>query len=226
MSKKEDESLLKSRKLCYTEKRPGTPREGMLVGQETFTAGVGPGGLRTKNDIRVLVCYLLSSVDAPLSEADILSILQGYDLANYFEIMDVLSDLLKKGLIVRPQGQPDCVQAAPAGKEVSAQLDMTLPLSVREKTVAAAVNLLARARREQENRVEIKKNERGYSVTCHVSDREMDLLTFTLYAPDLYQARLIKKNFHREPGMVYRAVLAAVTGSRELAADALRRIIP
>ena len=54
----------------------------------------------------------------------------------------------------------------------------------------------------------------------------MDLLTFTLYAPDLYQARLIKKNFHREPGMVYRAVLAAVTGSRELAADALRRIIP
>ena len=98
----------------------------------------------------------------------------------------------------------------------------TLP----EKTVAAAVNLLARARREQENRVEIKKNERGYSVTCHVSDREMDLLTFTLYAPDLYQARLIKKNFHREPGMVYRAVLAAVTGSRELAADALRRIIP
>ena len=217
MSKKEAESLLKSRKLCYTEKRPGTPREGMLVGQETFTAGVGPGGLRTKNDIRVLVCYLLSSVDAPLSEADILSILQGYDLANYFEIMDVLSDLLKKGLIVRPQGQPDCVQAAPAGKEVAAQLDMT---------VAAAVNVLARARREQENRVEIKKNERGYSVTCHVSDREMDLLTFTLYAPDLYQARLIKKNFHREPGMVYRAVLAAVTGSRELAADALRRIIP
>ena len=55
----------------------------------------------------------------------------------------------------------------------------------------------------------------------------MDLLTFTLYAPDLYQARLHQEEFSTgKPGMVYRAVLAAVTGSRELAADALRRIIP
>lgn len=86
------------------------------------------------------------------------------------------------------------------------------------------MNLLARAKREQENRVEIKKNEKGYSVTCHVSDGEMDLLAFTLYAPDRYQANQIKKNFHRNPEIVYRAVLAAVTGSRDLAADALRRI--
>lgn len=52
---------------------------------DTFTAGVGPGGLRTKNDIRVLLCYLLASVNVPLHREDILSILQEYDLANYFE---------------------------------------------------------------------------------------------------------------------------------------------
>ncbi len=110
------------------------------------------------------------------------------------------------------------------GREIAAQLDVTLPLSIREKTVAAAINLLARAKREQENRVEIKKNEKGYTVTCHVSDGEMDLMTFSLYAPDLYQARLMKKNFHRNPEIVYRTLLAAVTGSRDLAADALRHI--
>ena len=58
---------------------------------DTFTGGVGPGGLRTKNDIRVLLCYLLASVSAPLRQDDILSILQEYNLANYFEIMDALS---------------------------------------------------------------------------------------------------------------------------------------
>lgn len=191
---------------------------------DTFTAGVGPGGLRTKNDIRVLLCYLLASVGAPLPQEDILSILQEYDLANYFEIMDTLSDLQSKGLIQASQEFPSCVTTTQQGREVARQLDVTLPISIREKTVGAAMNLLARAKREQENRVEIKKNEKGYSVTCHVSDGEMDLLAFTLYAPDRYQANQIKKNFHRNPEIVYRAVLAAVTGSRDLAADALRRI--
>lgn len=191
---------------------------------DTFTAGVGPGGLRTKNDIRVLLCYLLASVGAPLPQEDILSILQEYDLANYFEIMDTLSDLQSKGLIQASQEFPGCVTTTEQGREVARQLDVTLPISIREKTVGAAMNLLARAKREQENRVEIKKNEKGYSVTCHVSDGEMDLLAFTLYAPDRYQANQIKKNFHRNPEIVYRAVLAAVTGSRDLAADALRRI--
>ena len=191
---------------------------------DTFTAGVGPGGLRTKNDIRVLLCYLLASVGAPLPQEDILSILQEYDLANYFEIMDTLSDLQSKGLIQASQEFPGCETTTQQGREVARQLDVTLPISIREKTVGAAMNLLARAKREQENRVEIKKNEKGYSVTCHVSDGEMDLLAFTLYAPDRYQANQIKKNFHRNPEIVYRAVLAAVTGSRDLAADALRRI--
>lgn len=191
---------------------------------DTFTGGVGPGGLRTKNDIRVLLCYLLASVSAPLHQDDILSILQEYNLANYFEIMDALSYLLEKGLLSPVPDLPGFLSIGPGGREIASQLDGTLPLAIREKTVAAAANLLARARREQENRVEIKKNEKGYSVTCHVSDGEMDLMAFTLYAPDLYQARLIKRNFHRNPEVIYQVMLAAVTGSRDLAADALRHI--
>lgn len=191
---------------------------------DTFTGGVGPGGLRTKNDIRVLLCYLLASVSAPLRQDDILSILQEYNLANYFEIMDALSYLLEKGLLSPVPDLPGFLSIGLGGREIASQLDGTLPLAIREKTVAAAANLLARARREQENRVEIKKNEKGYSVTCHVSDGEMDLMAFTLYAPDLYQARLIKRNFHRNPEVIYQVMLAAVTGSRDLAADALRHI--
>lgn len=191
---------------------------------DTFTGGVGPGGLRTKNDIRVLLCYLLASASAPLRQEDILSILQEYSLANYFEIMDALSYLTEKGLVSSVPNAPGFVVIQPGGQEIASQLDGTLPLAIREKTVAAAANLLARARREQENRVEIKKNEKGYSVTCHVSDGEMDLMAFTLYAPDLYQARMIKRNFHRNPDVIYQVMLAAVTGSRDLAADALRHI--
>lgn len=94
-------------------------RGELPVEYNTFTAGVGPGGLRTKNDICVLLCYLLASVSAPLKQEDILAILQEYDLANYFEVMDAISDLLEKGLIVR---QKDAVTVTKEGREIAAQL--------------------------------------------------------------------------------------------------------
>ena len=34
---------------------------------DAFTGGVAPGGLRSKSDIRILICYMLKSVNAPLS---------------------------------------------------------------------------------------------------------------------------------------------------------------
>lgn len=51
---------------------------------EAFTGGVAPGGLRSKSDIRILICYILKSVGAPLSGEDIIRILQEKSLANYY----------------------------------------------------------------------------------------------------------------------------------------------
>ena len=90
--------------------------------------------------------------------------------------------------------------------------------------MAAALNLLAQAKREKENRVVIKKTDAGYKVTCHISGGDVELMQFSLYAPDLYQARLIKHQFHSDPECVYRILLAAVTGNADLAEDSIRRM--
>lgn len=60
---------------------------------DAFTGGVAPGGLRSKSDIRILICYMLKSVNAPLSGDDIIKVLQEKSLANYFEASDALSAL-------------------------------------------------------------------------------------------------------------------------------------
>lgn len=188
---------------------------------DAFEAGVAPGGLRTKSDIRVLLCYLLASTGAPLKPCDLFGIMQENSLANYFEVTEALSELQQKGCITPSDEYPGCVTVSDAGREIARQLDGTLPVSVREKAIDSALNLLAKAKREEENKVEIQKNEKGYFVTCHISDNDMDLMVFTLYAPDLYQARLIKRTFHRNPGYVYRMMLATVTGNRDLAENIL-----
>lgn len=182
---------------------------------DAFTGGVEPGGLRSKDEIRILICYLLSSVSAPLAKDDILSIMQENGFANYFEVTDSLSELTANGNLLCSEDLSPLYTAAPQGKMIAAQLDKALPLSVREKAVAAALNLLARAKRERENKVEIEKIPAGYQVTCHVSGGEVELMRFTLYAPDEKQAQMIKRNFHESPELVYQVMLSLVTGQAD-----------
>ena len=61
--------------------------------QDAFSAGVEPGGLWHKNDIRILLCYILSSVPGPLARQDLTQIIQEKGLANYFEVEDALASL-------------------------------------------------------------------------------------------------------------------------------------
>lgn len=194
---------------------------------DAFTGGVEPGGLRSKKEIKILICYLLTSVNAPLSHDLIVRVMQENGLANYFEVVDVFSSLLEKGTIAVAEKEPElCYIPTEKAQVVSKQLDVTLPASVRERAVKSALSLLAEAKRERENKVEIKEIENGYQVTCHVSGGDLDLMTFSLYVPDLHQARLVRRNFHHNPEIVYRAMLALVTGNHDLVAEILKDLAP
>lgn len=187
--------------------------------KDAFTGGVDPGGLWTKNDIRILLCYILSSVDAPLSAGDISGIMQGRGLANYFETGDALAGLEKLGHIC---GTPEGYVIEPTGREIAESLDTGLPLAVRDKALEAAVSLLARARAKRENRVEVQDLENGCRVRCAISGGSSDLMELSLYVPDRAQARVIQEHFYEDPQGVYQLLLAALTGDRELAREYFR----
>ncbi|MBR4888127.1 MAG: DUF4364 family protein [Clostridia bacterium] len=185
---------------------------------DAFTGGVDFGGLRTKNDIKILICYMLCTLDAPFSKEDVVQVLQEQALANYFEINDAFSSLEEMNNIEKDEDTGDYTPTA-TGRQISESLYAVLPLSVREKAIQAAMQLRAQAKIERENTVEIERTDNGYNVICHVSGGNVELMQFTLYVPDLYQARMVKRNFHKDPVSIYRLLLAAATGNRELAED-------
>lgn len=191
---------------------------------DAFTGGIEPGGLRSKNEIRILICYLLSSVGAPLTKDDIVSIIADYGLANYFEVTDAVSDMLNKGLIVSggENGNSKYISVNESGRMVAKQLDTALPPSVRTKAIKAAINLLAKAKREKENKVDINQTGSGYNVVCHISGGHSDLMSFSLSVPDMRQAKTVKKNFQESPETIYRVLLALVTGDTDIASDIIK----
>ncbi|ARP50761.1 MULTISPECIES: DUF4364 family protein [Caproicibacterium] len=186
---------------------------------DAFTAGVEPGGLRTREEIRILLCYLLSSVNAPLSRDDILQCVQGMGLANYFEVTDALQELTENGNLLLQDG---CYIASAQAHEIACQLDTALPISVRDKAVKAAVSLLAQARRKRENAVEITKCGQGYQVYCHISGGKGDLMSFTLAVPEKRQAELIQNNFQASPERVYQMLLALLIDDHDAAATLVK----
>ena len=175
-----------------------------------FTGGVEPGGLWTQNDIRILLCYILTSVNGPLSGDAISQIVQDKALANYFEVGDALAALCKQGNVV--QTDPGLYTVTDSGREIAASLDATLPLSVRDKALEAAMRLMAETKARRENRVDITETENGYRVTCHISGGSLELMSISLYAPDLNQAKRVEQNFYRDPEGVYALLLSSLTG--------------
>ena len=66
---------------------------------DTFSEGIAPGGLRDKAQIKLLVCYLLKTLDKSLTRTQINEILQEYKIANYFEVNQALSELVSGGQV-------------------------------------------------------------------------------------------------------------------------------
>ncbi|MCI8496814.1 MAG: DUF4364 family protein [Clostridiales bacterium] len=184
---------------------------------DAFSVG-RPGGLLSRSDIKLLICYLLSSIPEPLERQHLAGILQDNSLANYFEVVDISEELVSQGHLSVSQGPNGDVvlSVTGSGREAAKELELSLPLTVREKAVKAAVRLLSRLRLEKENRVEIEEAPDGCHITCHVSDGKQELMCLRLLVADRLQADAVKEQFLSNPARVYQGVLALQTGDYSL----------
>ena len=179
---------------------------------DAFDEGIEPGGLRSRNEIKVLVCYLLKSIEQPISKQLINEILQENSLANYFEINQAVSDLVRAGSLEEAAQEGDTVyRVTDQGRSAAQTLEVNLPRSVREKAVNAAIRLLTRAKREQEIRIDIEKLENGYHVTFTIYDSTDELLKLTIFVADSMQVETVRKNFLNDPVKLYSNIIASLT---------------
>ncbi len=181
---------------------------------DTFDEGVSLGGMRSKTEIRTLICYMLKSVGSPMRKDTIVNALMEKGLANYFETSSSFDDLVRNGNIELADADKNLYKNTSNGDMIATQLEDTLAPTVKERAIECALSLLRQEQIESENKVTITKCENGYNVTCKISGGDMDLLSFTLYVPDITQARLIRKNFYKNPDMFYSVMIAMLTRNK------------
>ena len=193
---------------------------------DTFDAGVAPGGLRSKNEIKILICYLFASVNDKMSQSLVVEAIRADELANFFEIVVAFEELIRDGNL-RPSDIVDDEQTyelTDNGKVIARQLETTLAHTVKQKSYDCALRLLSERKTARENFVEIQKTDNGFLVNCRVSGGEVTLLDFTLYAPSFEQAEVLKKNFLSYPQTVYKTMLGLMTKDIENVGEALEEV--
>ncbi len=191
---------------------------------DAFTEGVEPGGLLSSSAIRVLVCYLLKSVDQPVNRDVIAEILFSEGMANYFETEAAIDELVRLGdLLEDADGR---LVLTKIGREACETLASAIPVTLRERSVEAALRLLSRRRWERETRVDITPlEEGGVMVRCDIDRDEHPMMSVSLKVADEAQAQLVRDRFLTDPLSVYRLFIALLTGEAKVQTFGKRRML-
>lgn len=179
---------------------------------DAFSEGIAPGGLRDKSEIKLLICYLLKTLDKSLTRTQINEILQEYKIANYFEVNQALSELVAGGQVTADicDGDEEITITSKAMFDV-ATIEHSLPRSIREKAVNAALKILTRERIKRESQVEVTALEHGYHVHFTVFDMGTELLKVTIYVSDERQIEIVKNNFFNNAVSLYSNIISLLT---------------
>lgn len=188
---------------------------------DTFDEGISLGGMRSKTEIRTLICYLFKSVGVPMTKDAVVNALMEKGLANYFETSSSFDDLIRNGNIELVDEEKKRYFNTDNGNMIAVQLEDTLAPTVKERAIECALALLKQERVESENKVTIEKCDNGYTVTFRISGGDMELLSFSLYVPDKQQARILRKNFYKDPDMYYSVMIAMLTRNKRAVTEIL-----
>ncbi|MEM1483975.1 DUF4364 family protein [Oscillospiraceae bacterium PP1C4] len=189
---------------------------GELDLYDVFRAGVEPGGLTMDYEIKILICYMLHQLERPMPISALIEVFVDEGIGNYFEAASASSGLVKSGHIVIETVEDErCYVITALGINASQTFEKNLPLSIRNKAVEAAKRYFVMKKHRAQNKTELKKVPDGYLLTLTITDVGSDLLTLTILLPDIESCEQIQNRFIKDPIVVYKGVVALLTGSYE-----------
>ncbi len=182
---------------------------------DASTAGVMPGGLNNRFQIKLLVCYVANELNMPISTQKFTSLMHYEGIANYFELMSAVSSLEGTEHISYIEDKNDRKYViTQKGRDMLTEFSNMLPATIKKYSMDALKKMYARERNERENKVNIEKYENGCIVSCSVMEGEREQMTVRLFVPDEDCAKNVIDIFLDDPTRVFVNILDLMTGNQ------------
>lgn len=170
--------------------------------------------LKDKNDIKIFILYLLRNIDYPLDFVNINDIVVQDGVVGHFDFIECFSELLETGNVaeIKKDGE-DYYVITSQGKHVADNLDSRLINMLKEKSLKSALRLLSFKKKNAKIKVEYEPMSGNRILArCIISERDENILDVKLVLESVNQLERIKRNFYDNPEVVYKGILAVLTG--------------
>ncbi len=168
------------------------------------------------NNVKIFVLYLMKNINYPLDYASINDIVMQSDYVMYLDFDDAFHQMLQ-GDLIREDGTNEhgdkLYSVTRKGTLVAEQLKCDILPSILDQSLTCALRYLDFRRRGVTVECESQRMpDQTFDVTVTLLERDKVLLRTTVNTDSEYHARLMKQTFRERPEVVYRGVLALLTG--------------
>lgn len=179
--------------------------------RDAISAGVNKiGGLFSTADVKVLICYILSSLNEPVPGTLMGEVLHHEGIANIFEVSDALASLTETGHIIELD-EDGAFKITDSGRDVAETLKTSVATVVRERAYSAVLKMLTRFKNAKETDFKITHEDDRIYLTCSALDKDFPFMSIKLLVADEDQAIFIKEKFLSNTSGIYTKLIEMLT---------------
>ena len=174
------------------------------------------GFIHDMMDVKVLVLFVTSRANYPLSSQEVYELCYQDDCLSYFDVCTAIPEMVKSGHL--SQVEEDKYEITDKGRETAALTEDSLAFTVRQRVENAVARFNRQVRRSSFVKTQVIPRETGdFSVVMALNDEMGNLMTLELVAPTQRQAVRLSRLFEKKAENVYNlTMMELLDGEDEL----------
>jgi len=157
-------------------------------------------------DVKVLILYVMSLVEMPVSAQTIYELCLQDDCLSYMDVQQAIPQMVDTGHLQR-MGD-GLFYITDKGRDTEQLTTDSIAFPVRHRAKSAVEALNNEAKREKFIRTEIREQENGeYVISMQLDDIKGQLMKLELTMPSRLQAKRVESAYRKNPDMIYQSVI-------------------
>ncbi len=171
----------------------------------------------SKRNVKIFVLYLMQNINYPLDYVTLNDIVMQNDYVMYLDFAESFHEMLDADLIENC-GENDAGDAmyvvTDKGRIVATELKSEILTSLLDKSLECALRYLDFKKRKIKISAKVEKTSDGrYNVICMILEKNEIIMQNTVTVDTLNRAERMEENFRDHPEIVYKGVMALLSGN-------------
>ena len=165
------------------------------------------GFIRNMLDVKVLILYVMTRVQTPITVQQLFELCYQDDTVSYFDVCEAVPQMVESGHL--SEATTDRFVITEAGRKISDVMATTIAFPVAQRVKTAVDRFNKNQRRSARIRTDMQTKDNGEAiVTMEFSDTNGVLMHLELTAPSVPQGHRIEKTFRDRAENIYQSIIA------------------